>query len=118
MPGGVRTSGGPCGATLTFTSQRAANLEGRFERGFPCARGAYVLTGTVEKNGRLTVDIAGTDAHQSFDKCRYRAGDQRWRGEFRGDDLDLSLDVLLACEDVGEMQTHGTITARRAPDGR
>ena len=81
-------------------------------------RGGHALKGTVERNGRLTVDVTGTDTYQGFDKCLYRAGDERWRGEVRGDELTLTIDVLLACEDVGEVQTHGIISTRRARDNR
>jgi hypothetical protein len=116
VPGGEQTTGGPCPVTLIVRSQRAGAFAGESERGFPCVRGLQQLTGTVDRDGRVAVDLAAAGAFQGFDRCRYVAGDERWRGAVRDRELELTIDVLLACELSGQQQTRSMITARRVPD--
>jgi hypothetical protein len=116
VPAGQRTTGGPCPVTLTVHAQQAGAFEGESLRGFPCVRGLQQLRGTVERDGRVTLDLAAAGAFQGFDQCRHVAGDQRWRGRVQDRDLEVAIDVLLACEISGQQQARSTITARRVPD--
>ena len=115
VPGGVRTSGLPCNVTITVPSQSGGTFAGTYDRSLPCARGVHAMTGTVQRNGAVTMDIAGgADAFQGFDQCRYVSGDDRWRGEVNGDELTLRIDVVLTCLQTGAQRTVATMTTRRA----
>lgn len=114
VPGGVQTSGVPCGATVVVSRQTGDAFEGTYDRGFPCARATYPLRGTVQRSGALVADIAGGDANfQGFDQCGYVSGDQRWSGQANGDELTLRIDVVLSCAVAGSQRTVATISARR-----
>ena len=116
VPGGVRTTGGPCPVTLTLSSHGRGSFAGSFDRGFPCVRGVYRLGGVVERDGRVEIGIEGSPgSYQGFDQCRYLSGDQWWRGDFRDPNLTVIIDVLLECPTTGQLQTRSTITARRVP---
>jgi hypothetical protein len=115
VPGGVPTSGVPCTVTVTVRAQSGASFQGAYDRGFPCARATYPVTGTVQRDGAVTVDIAGgADAFQGFDECRYVSGDERWRGRLDGDELSLRIDVVLTCAPTGTQRTVATIIGRPA----
>jgi hypothetical protein len=118
VPGGVKTTGGPCGLTLRITTQTANTFEGSALRGHPCVRADQVVRGTVERDGRLTFDLVGTTGFQGFDDCRHVAGDARWRGRRHGDELEGTIDVLLECPGLGQLQTRSTIEGRVVPDAR
>jgi hypothetical protein len=114
VPGGVRTSGVPCIVTVTVASQDGASFQGTYDRGVPCARAIYALSGTVQKTGAAIVDIAGgPDSFQGFDQCRYVSGDDRWRGNVERDELSVRIDVVLTCPQTGAQRTVATISARR-----
>lgn len=114
VPGDVPTSGLPCTVTVRVPNQEGASFQGTYDRGVPCVRATYPMTGTVQRNGTATVDIAGgADAFQGFDQCRYVSGDDRWRGEMDRDELSLRIEVVLTCAQTGTQRTVATISARR-----
>jgi hypothetical protein len=115
VPGGVQTSGIPCTATIRVSRQAGEAFEGTYDRGFPCVRATYPLSGTVQRNGALTVDVAGgAGSFQGFDQCRRDSGDERWRGEVDDDDLTLRIAAVLSCPQTGTQRIVATITGRRA----
>jgi hypothetical protein len=114
LPGGVRTSGVPCNVTITVPSQSGGTFAGTYDRSLPCVRGVHPMTGAVQRDGTVTMDVAGgPDAFQGFDQCRYVSGDERWRGEVNGDELSLRIDVVLACAQTGTQRTVATMSTRR-----
>ena len=117
-PGGARTSGGPCPVTLSITTQSRGSFSGTLDRGLPCVRAMQPVGGAVDRDGGLQLGLEAAGAYQGYDQCRYVSGDQWWRGSLRGDELALTIDVLLECEGAGRLATRGAISARRAPGSR
>ena len=116
VPGGVRTTGGPCPVTFRVSTQQGGTFEGTSERRSPCVPGGQQIRGSVAPDGRLTVDLVTPAGFQGFDECRHVSGDTRWRGALDGRDLELTIDVLLDCQRSGSLQTRSRLLAARLPD--
>jgi hypothetical protein len=118
VPSGTRTSGVGCGGYLTISAQRGGTLEGHYSRGRPCVLISGPLTGAVERDGRVTLNLLDASGFQSFTDCRFLAGQDRWSGEIREDRLVVRIDVLLDCGQPEPLQTRGTLSGIRTPGSR